>query len=222
MLADTDRPGIDEQYISATNATDLRVEADRRGAADFLIAAGWSKKELAGALDHLKAEWDSAAKPRRPIPRLVQALESYIRQEDRAAEAEAKRLGMAWTPPGPLADRARERADAWYANELRMFAQSMKSRAAVWAYLAPWLAWKGIAEEVGAAALLHWLDPNCPHCEGHGRRKVPHSPARLAICNKCHGSGKRAAPPGSAKVLDFMGERVERAGHHMRRRLHHR
>ena len=42
-MQDTDAPaGIDERYSVACAASNLRVEADRSGPADVIIAAGWS------------------------------------------------------------------------------------------------------------------------------------------------------------------------------------
>ena len=35
-----ERPGLDEQYIMATNATDLTVDSNKVTAVDFLIEAG--------------------------------------------------------------------------------------------------------------------------------------------------------------------------------------
>jgi hypothetical protein len=42
----TETASIDEQYTSATNTSNMRVEADRRGDADLVIAAGWSNSRL--------------------------------------------------------------------------------------------------------------------------------------------------------------------------------
>ena len=44
----------DEQYSVATNARNLRVEADRSSQADILIAAGWSGSELYRVLTRLR------------------------------------------------------------------------------------------------------------------------------------------------------------------------
>lgn len=56
---------IEESYTSAGNASDLTVKSDQRGAADVLIAAGWTPGMLGGALMRLHSEWDGAAKKRR-------------------------------------------------------------------------------------------------------------------------------------------------------------
>ena len=53
---------IEERYISATQATNLKVEADRGGSADVLIAAAWSMSRVGAALVRLHSEWDGSAK----------------------------------------------------------------------------------------------------------------------------------------------------------------
>ena len=56
---------VEEAYTRAgTSSSDLKVDPDRRGDADVLIAAGWSPGMLGGALMRLRGEWDSVAAPR--------------------------------------------------------------------------------------------------------------------------------------------------------------
>ncbi|KRC18080.1 hypothetical protein [Acidovorax sp. Root219] len=56
---------VEEAYTRAgTSSSNLKVDPDRRGDADVLIAAGWSPGMLGGALMRLRGEWDSAALPR--------------------------------------------------------------------------------------------------------------------------------------------------------------
>lgn len=57
-----DAPTVDERYITATNTSNLKVLSDRRGAADVLIAAGWSASRLGAALMRLHSEFDGAAR----------------------------------------------------------------------------------------------------------------------------------------------------------------
>ena len=54
---------VEEQYISAGSSSNLRVEADRMGDADILIAAGWSPCMLGGQLSRLRREWDDSSRP---------------------------------------------------------------------------------------------------------------------------------------------------------------
>lgn len=62
MTSTDERPGVEEQYLKASTTSNLRVQADRRGDADVLIAVGWSCKGFGGALLRLHGEWDAAAK----------------------------------------------------------------------------------------------------------------------------------------------------------------
>lgn len=56
---------VEEAYTRAgTSSSNLKVDPDRRGDADVLVAAGWSPGMLGGALMRLRGEWDSAAAPR--------------------------------------------------------------------------------------------------------------------------------------------------------------
>lgn len=63
MLNDETR-GVDEAYQVAGTSSNLRVEAERRGDADVLIAAGWTPGMLGGAALRLRTEWDCIEKPR--------------------------------------------------------------------------------------------------------------------------------------------------------------
>ena len=62
----TDKPSVDETYSRAGNTSNLTVEADRRGDADVLIAAGMvgASKSLGMALLRLHSEYDGASRLR--------------------------------------------------------------------------------------------------------------------------------------------------------------
>jgi hypothetical protein len=64
MLMNDERPGIEERYTSAMTSDNLRVEADRYGDADVLIAAGWNQVRIGGALLRLHTEFDASEKLR--------------------------------------------------------------------------------------------------------------------------------------------------------------
>jgi len=54
---------IDERYTTATHTSNMRVQADKRGDADLMIAAGWSPSRIGSALLRLHSEWDGAEHP---------------------------------------------------------------------------------------------------------------------------------------------------------------
>ena len=73
---DETKPNIEERYSSAINTSNLRVEADKGGSADLLIAVGWSASRLGAALMRLHTEYDSAAVP----PGAVSDTDCYLLQ----------------------------------------------------------------------------------------------------------------------------------------------
>lgn len=222
MQADTtERPNVQERYETAGNTSNLSVEAEKPGAGDVLIAAGWSQSRLGMALLRLHSEWSSAAKPARLPSKGLQALAVQLKEDDAQAKSTAERKGIPYTKPGAVAARAQAEADRWYANELRILASGLKSRPVVWEQLGGWAAVKGVPSVTVAAALLHWLAPNCPHCVT-GLRKVPGAPALSARqCHRCNGTGHRPHPIGTAKVLAYMDDCCQKARTSLKRRLRH-
>lgn len=74
----SDKPGIDETYRRAGNTSNLAVEAERRGDADVLIAAGMSglrpSTKLGIAVLRLHSEYDGAARLKAGASRLDVAM----------------------------------------------------------------------------------------------------------------------------------------------------
>lgn len=58
MFEGNEKAGIEEIYQVAGNTSDLTVEADRKGAGDVMIAAGWSESRVGMALMRLHSEYD--------------------------------------------------------------------------------------------------------------------------------------------------------------------
>lgn len=54
---------ISERYARACNSSNLKVEAERGSIADVLIASGWSKSRVGGALMRLHTEYGSFRMP---------------------------------------------------------------------------------------------------------------------------------------------------------------
>jgi hypothetical protein len=212
---------VEEQYQTAGNTSNLTVEADRRGAGDVLIAAGWSPSRVGMALLRLHSEWHALAKPKRASKETLEALTGRLKADEAKAREAAEWKGERYVAPKEsAAERAAREAQRWYANELRLLAQGLKSRPVVWEQIGQWIAIKGISPEVAAEALLHWLDPTCRTCDGHGLRKVPNQPALSARqCHKCHGTGHTPHPHGSAKLLSWMDDCVQKARQSLKKRL---
>jgi hypothetical protein len=211
MLHTTEKPGVEEQYSVAGNTSDLTVEADRRGAGDVMIAAGWNESRLGMALLRLHSEWNGLAKPRRAGKQVFDVVVARIKAEEAAC---ARR------PSGTAAERAQAELDHWYVNELRLLANGLKSRASVWAQLSPWIEQKGVAPEIAAEGLLYWLHSTCKACDGHGLKKQPDAPVLSArICHLCQGTGNAPQPRGAGKLLAHLDYCVGVARHSLKKRL---
>lgn len=122
-----DRPDIEERYQTAGNTSDLTVEADRGGAGDIIIAAGWSSGRVGMALLRLHSEWDSSEKPAKPTPDFIRGL---VGTWQRAIPGEAPKLDDAGIPvkPHPLTGaEAVHHAGAWYIHEIDAVVGKLKS-----------------------------------------------------------------------------------------------
>ena len=70
MLETNDRPDVAERYATACTSSNLRVEAERGSSADVLIASGWSKSRVGGALMRLYTEYGSFRMPPNAIGKM--------------------------------------------------------------------------------------------------------------------------------------------------------
>lgn len=189
MLASSDKPGLDEQYIVATNTSDLTLNPDRVCAATHLIAAGLVGNRMGEALAHLRSEWATAAKPRK------------------ATEAEV--LARAATLPklkGKVdVKRARVVLLVEYAAAMRKRAHGMRGWSVAMQLLAQWAAARGVDPDLLSPALYHWLAPTCPVCDGHGVMRLQNAPVLGAKqCNHCAGTGNWPRPLGAHEVQAWL------------------
>lgn len=90
MLNDTART-TEEAYVSATQSSSLRCEADRRTDVDFLLASGMTPGILGSALMRLRSEYDSSSEKQartatdaillmgklKSLPRVLEAIEAW-------------------------------------------------------------------------------------------------------------------------------------------------
>lgn len=202
-----DRPDAGEQYLTAMNTSDLTVEADRRGAADVLIAAGFAGQSnvLGQALSRLQAEWDKSAKPRK------------------ATEAEIEAAAAASPKHGkPDIHKARTVALVGYATAMRKRAEQMPGRPEVLRLLGEWAQAKGVDPDILSPALFFFLAPTCPVCDGLGHRKLPDAPVLGKTCNHCNGTGKWPRTMEAERVDSFIRGCVARAKHSRKEFLRNR
>ena len=184
---------VTERYTSACTATNLRVSAEKQGAADVLIAAGWSKHQLGAALMRLRSEWDSVAKPRRVTP---EAITQVART-------------MQGTPTEKL-QKAQKIASDWYTRELRLLAQRLQTLPSIRRAITA----QAGNSDTASAVLMHWLDPICTRCSGQKWELIPGTPAQSTkACKQCRAAGTNPAPHGETgrKLANYLDDCVNRA-----------
>ncbi len=189
MLADTnERAGLDEQYIAATNASDLTMHPDHRGAVDHLIASALGSNRMADALNYLRGEWDGAEKP--------------------AKWTEADVLAHADTLPKkkgrPDVRMARTQMIVAYSRAMRAAYTRLAGRALCLEILREWAARRGVDADLLSPALYHWLHPVCPVCDGLKKIRHQDAPVLGKDCHHCAGTGKWPRPPGGDRIESFL------------------
>lgn len=179
-------PGIEEQYVSACHTSNLRVEADRKGAGDVLIAAGWSPGLIGGALLRLHSEWDGAAHPKQPTKEQINLL-ALTYSTDAQGKPSRKQRG----------EMAKAQAMGWYVHELELLMSKLKSlprvRIETIARAKTW----GIehAEAVVPAVIGWWLQHACPTCSGTAHQVIEEAGQNsVKACRMCQGSGSLPVP----------------------------
>lgn len=222
-FSNDEKRGVEEAYQVAGNSSDLRVEADLRGDADLIIAAGWSPSRVGMALLRLHSEWDMAAKPRKPTPAQIAALALTI----------PTHLSVGSDKDGwrkvPLSNTERyamavKQAGEWHARETLNLIGKLGSLRAVRKQLVDYVPKWGIQEaSVKVPAIIaYWLEQTCRTCHGLKFLQVANTPALSAkACRACHGTGIAPIPYGNEgkRVANYMDDCVQRARTSIRHRL---
>ena len=183
MFIADDKPGTAENYSTAISASNLRCEPDRGGAADSLIAVGWSSSRLGASLMRLQSEWDCSSKPAKPKAEAIKALATTLPRLE-----PSKTLDMR---------AAYERASEWHRHELGLLLQRLKTLPEVRLQMTIWARKAMIADaQHRAAEIILWhLDHTCEPCGGLGKIKIPGTPSLShKDCKACHGSRQRPVP----------------------------
>jgi len=207
---------VEESYISASNTSDLRVEADKRNAADVLIAAGWTPGVLGNALMRLQGEWDGSAIPPRPTHAKILVAAARLPREGTVNGETIKRTDK------ELISLARKQAFDWYAQELKILRLSLKSIVRVHELIEKWAQDKAQHPDKFASIITaYWLESVCPACSGRGKEVIEGSPVLGDDCKVCNGTGKREEPMGALgkQALAMMDECVMTARNSMKKRL---
>ena len=202
---------LDERYTSATVTSNLRVEADKRGAGDVLIAFGWSASRIGAALLRLHSEWDGVSRTKHIGKDAIERLSWEMGRQPSEKEcsdryealvkknvspADAMRLASATIPDRAAAKKA---ADDWYQHEMKLAMQRLKSLPEVRAQVVrqAW-AWNvDDAEHVAASVLLWWMDKTCKVCNGTQEQIAKDSHRHIGkACQACGGTGEIRVPRG--------------------------
>lgn len=218
------KPCAEELYELATNASNLRQEADRRGAADVLRDMAMSTDRLGAALRRLRSQWERVEKPMRPrtrsakewaeiLPRVQQGVRKVRNASGKEVEEPIMVLDMA---SAELANQEeRDRHDAAYTRELARLASQLPElpavRDAVTIQAVKW----GIehAAEKASAVVRYWLDQNCPACDGTKWETVAGTNRQSTkVCKCCRGSGVAPVPHGQEgrKLANHMDQCLHR------------
>lgn len=191
-MLNTEARTVEEAYTSATNSSDLRVEADRRGDADVLIAAGWSMSRIGAALLRLHSEYDSAAHSRHATP-------AQFGGDKKAAHAHnfhetALMLGRLKAMPSVR--------------------EQLTVQALVWGV--------ADAQDVAAKLVQWWLSQVCSECHGTKYEAVTGTGRLSAkVCKACRGTGLAPIPCGDAgrRLANWMDQCLHATRTTMGRRL---
>jgi len=182
----TDTITIDDRCASAISSSNLRVEADRPGDCDVIIAMGMSSSRLGGALRRLRTEFDGASKPRRMTPAAIRAFALTLD-----------------TPSGLDAQiaAAHKLADEWHSHEQRLLMGRLKTLPAVRHELTLIADRYGMDKpgDIAAAVLMWFLFKVCSECHGVKFATIPGTPSlSTKACKHCHGTGENPLPYGEA------------------------
>lgn len=207
---------VEESYISASNTSDLRVEADKRNAADVLIAAGWTPGVMGNALMRLRSEWDGCARPARPTQAQILVIAASLPREIVVKGETIKRSDK------DLIRLAREEAQTWYRAELQLLRVKLKSIRKCQELVTDWAQEKAKNPEKFACKVVsYWLDNICHACHGRGHLVIEGAPVLGEECPVCRGSGRQETPAGQLgrEALAVMDECVMTARNAMKKRL---
>lgn len=223
-IEELEKPGIEEAYITASTTSNLKVEADRPGSADILIAVGWSPSRLGGALSRLHTDWDKAEKPARVGRVAIERMAAAIKAQDAKDVQAAKDKRVIYKVPGSSLSRAQAVAQEWYAQEMAALVGKLNALPAVYTQVTVKYCQWGVqdAEHKAAALIRWWLNQVCPVCDGTKLQVVEGTHRHNGkVCKACSGSGLREIPHGQEgrRMANYLDSCVEDWSGSVRRNL---
>ena len=190
LNTEPERPGLDEQYIMATNASDLTVDSDKVTAVDFLIEAGLVGNRMGAILIHLAGEWAAADKPPKLRDADIVALAELLPRLNAKGKLDMKKARAIG-----IAGRARGMREAY---------MSLPSRTAALAIMGEWAGRRGVDPDLLSPTLYRYLAPACPVCDGLGKMRLPDAPGLGKQCTACNGTGEYALALGGDRVMSWL------------------
>jgi hypothetical protein len=209
---------LEEAYTSATNSSNLRVEAEKRGDADLLIASAWSQSRIGGAILRLASEWDSV--PKMPPVTADGCMPAFMVEWEvthpQAPTMDEKRA---------MRSRAAEAAHRVNLHQMGQILARLKSLPDVrMQSVIQLVRWRVADADNKAPEIIRWwLHQVCPACHGtkwevvQGTNRQSQKP-----CKRCHGSGVSQAPHGQEgkKLANWLDDCASRGRAGIRSRLH--
>lgn len=205
---ESDKPGIEEQYQTAGNTSNLTVEADRKGAGDVIIAAGWSSSRVGMALLRLHSEWDRAEKPQRRAPMSVKQFLSIVPKVVTGTRKGKNKQGEEIDVPimSPDAEGARrahaaqrQEFDEWFQSAVQTLLGKIPDMANVREQVTiKALQWRiSDPEATATATIRYWLAQRCKSCGGTKWKLIPGTLRQSdKPCPACIGGGYVEPPRG--------------------------
>ncbi len=181
-------PTTGERYSSAVESSNLRL-GERRGDADYIIAAGLVHNGMASALYRLQVEYDSVRAEHQAAEKAMRDSEAYAkRQEHKSAQHAAEILkaaeGAALTSHVLILSQLQSLREA-----KAMFGQYAVVAATKRCFMQP----DRVVMALAGRVLDVFLNPRCRHCEGRGFTgggRHEHTGPEI-FCRPCRGSGQR-------------------------------
>jgi hypothetical protein len=173
MNTEQTRPGADEHYIMATNASDLTVDSNKVTAVDFLIEAGLVANRMGAILIHLAGEWAAADKPPKLGDADIVALAELLPRLNAKGKLDMKKARA-------IALNNRNRL-------MRRAYDTLPSLGDAMAILHEWAARRNVDPDILRTSLYSYLAPACPVCDGRGAMKLPDAPGLGKQCHACNG-----------------------------------
>jgi hypothetical protein len=191
-IDDERKPCAEEIYELATNASNLRQEADRRGAADVLRDMAMSTDRLGAALRRLRGQWEAVEKPTHQRTRSIK--EWLLVYTEPTYDVRDEKGNLHTITRAEAAEKAyqeeRARHDGWHQRELQRLMTHLSDlpavRDAITIQAAKW-GMKDAADKAGPSSATGWTRTATGAQGRSGRR-----------CRAPTGRGPRSARPATA------------------------